>query len=353
MLSDINAKLVISHSDVAGCLEDHKGKAILFDQMEDQLNRYSSDNLDTKPSPSHMAYVIYTSGSTGQPKGVMIQHGSLFNHMLWMLDKFDFTENDIILQRTSFSFDASVWEFFAPLLIGARLALYPASLEKDVSSLSRFMSDFAISIAQFTPSIFSFIQEERTSRSLASKLIFLGGDVIQEKSINYILQDHKTTYVNLYGPTESTIDVISTRVHKDCQSNKVLGCPIDNVKVYILDKNARLIPIGVVGELYIGGVGLARGYLNRPDLTAERFIPDPFSEEPGARLYRTGDLARYLPDGNIEYVGRIDHQVKIRGYRIELGEIESVLRKHPDIKDTVVIDFQETDHKFLVAYLVS
>ncbi|MBY0272386.1 MAG: amino acid adenylation domain-containing protein, partial [Alphaproteobacteria bacterium] len=350
MLSDISSQLVISHSDVVGCIEEYKGKTILVDQMEDQLKRFSSDNLDTKPSPSHMAYVIYTSGSTGQPKGVMVQHSSLVNCVRVVEQETKATKSNKYLALTAMTFDVSVIDYALPLTIGSSVIIASDLVRKNPFQIIEHLNKYLITGMQGTPSNFSLL---------------LGCDVELKKNITFLsageaLPLHlaeklsaKGILYNLYGPTEATIYSSCLDFQPNESSDISIGKPIDNLYLYILDKYQRHAPFGTVGELYIGGIGLARGYLNRPDLTAERFIPDPFSDEPGARLYRTGDLARYLPDGNIEYVGRIDHQVKIRGYRIELGEIESVLRKYPDIKDTVVIDAQENDHKFLIGYLVS
>lgn len=315
---------------------------------------------DTKPvtavSLDAPAYVIYTSGSTGKPKGVMITHRAICNHMLWMQMEFPFTATDRVLQKTPFSFDASVWEFYAPLLTGGRLVMARPAGHQDLDYLIRTINEQQITILQLVPSLLQLLVAEsefKTCRSL--RRVFCGGEPLTLELQERFFAQLPASLTNLYGPTEATIDstYFTCSPHRHYRAVPI-GRPVSGLRAYILDSALQPVPIGVAGELHIGGVGLARGYLNRPQLTEEKFIPDPFSGEPGARLYKTGDLARYLPDGNIEYLSRLDHQTKVRGFRIELGEVEAMLDQHPVVRDSVVIVREDQPgDKYLVAYIVT
>ncbi|WP_334190226.1 non-ribosomal peptide synthetase, partial [Noviherbaspirillum sp.] len=315
---------------------------------------------DTDPAlagltPSHLAYIIYTSGSTGAPKGVMVEHRSLANHIAWQVGSFGFSETDAVLQRTSISFDASVWELWTPLAIGARLVLLPSPLERDAAGIARIIVDRQVSIAQFVPSLLRLVLQEHEGRGALCNFLFSGGEPLDAELAAQARACARHAFVNLYGPTEATVDSISWRCSEGGVPQVVpIGRPIDNAQVYILDRHGDPVPIGAVGEIHIGGAGVARGYWNRPELTAERFLPDPFSTTPGARMYRSGDLGRYLPDGNIEFKGRNDQQVKIRGYRIEPGEVEAALLSHPDVTQAVVLACEDqSGDRRLVAYYVA
>jgi amino acid adenylation domain-containing protein len=303
----------------------------------------------------NLAYVIYTSGSTGTPKGVMISHRALCNHMCWLQDTYPLTPADRVLQKTAFSFDVSIWEFFWPLLTGARLVLARPGGQGDPAYLVELIVSEQISVIYFVASMLSvFLQAPGLQRCQPLKHVFCGGEALPFSVQQRFFAQLPTQLHNIYGPTETTIDVTSWTCQPESSRQVVpIGRPIANTQIYLLDPFLQPVPVGIPGELYIGGANLARGYLNRPDLTAERFLPHPFSQEPGARLYRTGDLVRYLPDGSLEFLGRLDQQVKLRGFRIELGEIEAVLSQHPAVHQTAVVAREDVPgDKRLVAYVV-
>jgi tyrocidine synthetase-3 len=323
------------------------------------------DNLECVSKSNDLAYVIYTSGSTGQPKGVMVEHQSLVNRLKWMQKRYPLTKDDIVLQKTPFTFDVSVWELFWWALEGATLCLLEPGGEREPGKVLQTIEEQQVTIMHFVPSMLHTFMEYTETESAIDRLstlrqVFASGEALgvahAYKFGELVTAIHGTQLTNLYGPTEATIDV----TYYDCRPledrpSVPIGRPIDNIRIYVLDNQRRLQPIGVPGEVYIGGVGIARGYLNRPELTAEKFIDDSFTAGVGGgRLYRTGDLARWLPDGNLEYLGRMDDQVKIRGYRIELGEIESQLERIQAVKEAVVIAREEVgDTPYLCAYVVS
>ncbi|MGH3873694.1 MAG: amino acid adenylation domain-containing protein [Pseudonocardiaceae bacterium] len=305
----------------------------------------------------HPAYVIYTSGSTGQPKGVVVHHRAAVNHMLWMQDALPLSEHDTVLHRTSFTFDASVWELFAPLMAGARLLLTPPDAHRDPSALAQLIVHHGVTVLQVVPALLApLLQQPAAEQWPALRRLYCGGEALTGHLwARCRSQLASTTVYNLYGPTETCIDALfHTCRDTDATTATVpIGRPITNTQVYVLDAGLQLVPPGVAGELYIAGTGLARGYLHRPGLTAGRFVANSYGP-PGTRLYRTGDLVRWLADGNVEFLDRADDQVKIRGYRIEPGEIETVLAAHPDIAQAAVIAREDrSDGKRLVAYLVA
>ncbi|MEW6737661.1 MAG: amino acid adenylation domain-containing protein, partial [Acidobacteriota bacterium] len=353
MLSDSQAHLLLRQEQIVG-LKPGERIGQRMDSVWQVIEQEQSGNPKVELNADNLAYVIYTSGSTGEPKGVMVTHQAIGNHMRWMQTTFGFIASDRVLQKTPFSFDASVWEFYAPLLVGGQLVLAEPESHKDVAYIANTISRQEITIVQFVPSLLQMlIAAEQISECSCLRLVYCGGEPLSEELLKEFFSQSQAALINLYGPTEATIDSTYWVCQKD-YNNVPIGKAIDNVETFILDSYLQPVPIGVAGELYISGMGLARGYLNRPELTAERFIPNPFSEEPGTRLYKTGDLCRYLPDGNIEYLGRTDHQVKIRGYRIELGEIEAALAQYPTIQECVVIAREdEPGNKRLVAYLIA
>jgi amino acid adenylation domain-containing protein len=300
-------------------------------------------------------YVLYTSGSTGKPKGVVITHRALSNQMAWMQAAFAWTQNDRFLQKTPISFDASVWEFHAPLLAGATLIMAQPEGHRDGEYLVRAIREHNVTVLQTVPSLLRLLLDQKDFGKCRSlKQVHCGGESLPADLVMRFFDCLDAQLHNLYGPTEACINAAWwTCRHGERRTNIPIGHPISNMKIYLLDRFLQPVPVGVPGELHIAGAGLSRGYLNRPELTAERFIPDIFSLEPGARLYRTGDLARYLPGGEIEFLGRIDTQVKLRGFRIELQEIETVLAEHACVKETVVtsVEFSPGD-TCLVAYVV-
>ncbi|WP_130908985.1 non-ribosomal peptide synthetase, partial [Pseudomonas antarctica] len=285
----------------------------------------------------HQAYVIYTSGSTGQPKGVINEHAGVVNRLLWMQDAYGLKAHDAVLQKTPFSFDVSVWEFFWPLFTGARLVMARPGGHKEPEYLCDVIEAEQITTLHFVPSMLDvFLAHGDVSQAAGLVRVMCSGEALPGNLVRRFKQQLPGIGLyNLYGPTEAAVDVTAWNCARpDVPDNTPIGKPIANTRMYLLDAQLQPVPLGVVGELFIGGVQVARGYLNRPELTAERFLKDPFTK---GRMYRTGDVGRYLPDGNIEYLGRNDDQVKIRGLRIELGEIQARLLEHPQVNEAVVV----------------
>ena len=329
--------------------EIHK---ISLDAEWDEIELFSSENPKNLTAPENLAYMIYTSGSTGRPKGTMLQHRGLVNLTLEQIKDFQLDENCRALQFASFSFDASVSEIFTTLISGAALYLAPKEKIMPGPDLTGFLKENKITTITLPPSVLSILGNEGFDdlKTLVSAGEACSKAVAEKWSVN-------RRFLNAYGPTENTVCASSFHVDEiPDRPFMPIGKPIGNVRLYILDEHEHIVPIGVPGELHIAGVNLARGYYHRPDLTAEKFVPNPYSDVPGDRLYKTGDLARFLPDGNIEFLGRIDHQVKLRGFRIELGEIEQVLVQHEAIHEVVVLVRQLPGRKssdaLLVAYIV-
>ncbi|MFE7559171.1 amino acid adenylation domain-containing protein [Kitasatospora sp. NPDC057500] len=285
-----------------------------------------------------LAYVIYTSGSTGTPKGVMNVHAAIRNRLLWMQDAYRLDATDRVLQKTPFSFDVSVWEFFWPLAAGATLVLARPGGHRDPGYLARTIRAERITTVHFVPSMLQLFLQEEVEECTGLRRVVCSGEALPRDLQDRFLARSGARLYNLYGPTEAAVDVThwTCRPDGDPLRPVPIGRPIANTRIHVLDGAGRPVPVGVPGELYIGGRGLARGYLNRPELTAERFVPDPFGPDPAARLYRTGDLARFREDGAVEFLGRLDHQVKLRGLRIEPGEIEAALTAHPGVREAVV-----------------
>ncbi|SDI21682.1 amino acid adenylation domain-containing protein [Pseudomonas sp. BS3767] len=308
-------------------------------------------------TPQHLAYVIYTSGSTGKPKGVANQHDGVVNRLWWAKSEYRIGAEDRVLQKTPFGFDVSVWEIFLPLLAGAQLVMARPGGHQDPHYLMEVIERRSISMLHFVPSMLqAFVNQTPAGRCSTLKRVLCSGEALPHA---LLLQGQahfpKSELHNLYGPTEAAIDVTAWHYVAEQDIGIVpIGRPIANTQIYLLDAHGQPVPIGVSGEIHIGGIGVARGYLNRPELTAERFLEDPFSTEPAARMYRSGDLGRWLADGNIEYLGRNDDQVKLRGYRIELGEIESQLAGCPGVREAVVLAREHRPgDKRLVAYLTA
>ncbi|MEI5640036.1 MULTISPECIES: non-ribosomal peptide synthetase [unclassified Pseudoalteromonas] len=324
----------------------------LFAQYDPSTKAKSELGLST----DNLAYVIYTSGSTGKPKGVMIEHQALFNRIHWMHNKYGMSNDDRVLQKTPYSFDVSVWEFMWTLAYGAQLVVAKPEGHKEPDYLCQLIEQHQVTKLHFVPSMLGLILETKQfSDCLSLKQVFCSGEALQQSQVEAFRQVLPSCQLhNLYGPTEAAIDVSYWDCSGDISKGVPIGKPIDNTQLYILDPNLNLVPEGAVGELHIGGDGLARGYLNRPELTAERFIANPFYNEEqkncSQRLYKTGDLARFRADGVIEYQGRIDHQVKIHGLRIELGEIEHQLSSLDMVDSALVIAQQLSGSTQLVGY---
>jgi amino acid adenylation domain-containing protein len=300
---------------------------------------------------NHLAYLIYTSGSTGQPKGVEIAHQALVNFLHSMNQKLGLRKQDTLLAITTFSFDIAALELFLPLMVGARLVIARREIARDGIELVAQLVRSGATVMQATPATWRLLIAAGWEGS-PGLTILCGGEALLCELAQQLLRRCAALW-NLYGPTETTIWSTVARIEA-ADGPISIGLPIANTQLYLLDRDLQPVPIGVPGELYIGGVGLARGYLNQPEVTAAKFIPDPFGKEPGARLYKTGDLARYWPDGRVEFLGRLDHQVKLRGYRIELEEIEATLAKHPAVREHVVLVREDKpSEKRLIAYIVA
>ena len=329
----------------------HSANVLCIDSDWDRIAQQGTENPEGQGSPEDLAYIIYTSGSTGSPKGVQIPHRAVVNFMSSMQRQLQLTQKDALLAVTTLSFDIAGLEMFLPLIAGARIELASHEDAMDGTRLTQKLSSSGITLMQATPATWRLLIESGWHGSDNLKIL-CGGEAMPH-DLAKPLRARCSTLWNMYGPTETTIWSTAHRVEAEDKSISI-GRPIHNTQIYVLDSNLQPVPIGIPGELCIGGVGVARGYLHLPELTSEKFIPDPFSTESGARLYKTGDLARYLPDGSLDLVGRIDHQIKIRGFRIEPGEIESTLTQCPGVLQAVVVTREDTpDEKKLVAYLTT
>jgi amino acid adenylation domain-containing protein len=302
----------------------------------------------------HLAYEIFTSGSTGAPKGVMVTHGALRNHMLWLQATYPLAASDAVLHKTPIAFDVSLLELLWPFLVGARLVMAPVDAHRDPAALVRLIRDERVTTVYFVASVLPvFLEEDGVESCRSLRRVFCGGEALTPDTRDLCLRRLDAALCNIYGPTETCIDVTSWDCRTARDAPRVpIGHPIANAQVHVLDPRLEPVPVGIVGEICVGGVPLARGYCNRPELTAERFVPEPHGHRPGARLYRTGDLGRRRSDGALEFVGRRDGQVKVRGFRIELGEIEQALERHPDVRQAVVVVHgRESADQRLVAFV--
>jgi amino acid adenylation domain-containing protein len=366
MLEDACAPVLLTLAKLAPVLPTSQAHAVSLDTDWDQIAQQSTQNPASQVTGHNLAYVIYTSGSTGEPKGAMNTHAGIRNRLLWMQETYQLTAVDRVMQKTPFSFDVSVWEFFWPLLTGACLVVARPEGHKDSAYLVRTIVEQKVTTLHFVPSMLQmFVEDPEVEMCRSLKRVICSGEALPFDLQERFFARLDAELHNLYGPTEAAVDVTCWACERESRSRTVpIGRPIANTQIYLLDSNLRLVPMGVPGELHIGGVGLGRGYLNRPDLTAERFIPNPFTPpyamggdiEGCLRLYKTGDLARYRPDGNIEFLGRMDYQVKVHGHRIELGGIEAVLEQHPTVRKAVVVvrgTGDEPDDKRLAAYIVA
>lgn len=365
MLEDARLGIVLTQNHLCKSpVTDTQGLCLDNAVIQQQLAAQPTTNLQTKwlgLHPNHLSYVIYTSGSTGKPKGVMVEHQAIVNRIDWMDREYGSEPTDRILQKTPFSFDVSVWEFFWPLAVGAGLVLAKPGGHKDPAYLSALIRDQQITKLHFVPAMLgSMLLHGGLSTCTTLQQVFCSGEALPlQHAKDFQASCAWAELHNLYGPTEAAIDVSywACSPSDDDLNSVPIGRAIQNIQLHVLNAQRRPVPQGVAGELHIGGVGLARGYLNRPDLTAEKFIFNQFHEENiSARLYKTGDLVCWLPDGNLEFLGRIDDQVKIRGFRIELGEIESTLCTHQDVKGAIVVVKDSSSivgDKRLIAYVVS
>lgn len=356
MLEDAQVAVVLVQPHLLAELPACAAHTVLLDGSWAAFSMEPTENLQPTCAPHNLAYVIFTSGSTGRPKGAMNEHGGVCNLLLWLCREYSLAGHDRVLQKTPFSFDVSVWELFCPLIAGPRLVLAHPDGHRDSAYLARLIRDAGITTLHFVPSMLQvFMEAHGFDECRSLKRVFCGGEALPSDLLERFFARFPALELhNHYGPTEAAVDATFWACQPGREDRRVpIGRPLANTSTYILDTRGQPVPIGVSGELHIGGVQVGRGYLNRPELTAERFVPDPFSADAGARLYRTGDLARYLPDGNIDFLGRIDHQVKLRGFRIELGEIEAVLMHQPQLREAVVLLREDTPgDPRLVAYVV-
>jgi aspartate racemase len=370
MLADSQAGVLLTQQQLLGVLPDHSAQVVCLDKDWEAIAQQSQENPFNQTTPENLAYIIYTSGSTGKPKGVMIPHRGLVNHNVAIAKQFNLQPSDRVLQFSSISFDIAVEELFPSWISGAALIVRPEEILSSIKDFLHFVAKEQVTLLDLPTAFWQVLVNElyrvKTPLPASLRLVVVGGEKASRSAYLTWLElvGDYPRWLNTYGPTETTVtatlyDPASHPESDQALSEIPIGRPIANVQVYILDQQLQPVPIGVPGELHIGGAGLARGYLNRPELTAEKFIPNPFvdtrtlTSEAEARLYKTGDLVRYLPDGNIEYIGRLDNQVKIRGFRIELGEIEAVLEQHPAVQQMVVLVREdEPGRKRLVAYVV-
>jgi amino acid adenylation domain-containing protein/non-ribosomal peptide synthase protein (TIGR01720 family) len=350
MLEDARVPVVLTQAHLVQGLPDHAGTLRLDADWDAKVARQGTHDPPRSASPRSLAYVVYTSGSTGRPKGVMVEHASLLNLVAWHNASYHVGPEDRATQVASFAFDASVWEMWPPLAAGASLHLPDEDSRSDPGQLRAWLLRHGITVCFVPTPLAEGLVAAQWPAETPLRLLLTGGDRLARAPPLPL----PFRFVNHYGPTESTVVASSATVEPGSEGAPPIGRPIANTRLHVLDAHMNPVPVGVAGELYIGGDGLARGYLHRPDLTRERFVPDTLTGKPDARLYRTGDLARHRADGQLEFLGRLDHQVKIRGYRIELGEVEAALAKSPLVREAVVVAREDSPgQRRLVAYVVA
>jgi len=362
ILKDAEAPILLTQKRLLSGLPAHVSRVICLDEDAGEIAKESAKNPGELADAESLAYVIYTSGSTGKPKGTLVTHYNVVRLFQATEGWFHFGEKDVWTLFHSHAFDFSVWEIWGALLYGGKLVVVPYLVSRSPEAFYSLLKKEGVTVLNQTPSAFrQLIQVDEATRfdndPLALRYVIFGGEALEFQSLKSWFERHGDEHpqlINMYGITETTVHVSYRPVKiSDVGSGSLIGEPIPDLQIYILDPHLEPTPIGVAGEIYVGGMGVARGYLNRPELNAEKFIPDRFRQKPGERLYRSGDLARYMANGDIEYLGRIDHQIKIRGYRIELGEIETRLMTHPNVRETVVLALDDAGDKRLIAYLVA
>ncbi len=362
ILSDAAVSVLLTQQHLIENLPQHQTRVVCLDTNWENIAQQSQQNPISECTTDNLAYIIYTSGSTGQPKGVLVNHSNVVRLFTATESWYNFNQQDIWTLFHSIAFDFSVWEIWGALLYGGQLVVVPYWLSRSPEDFYKLLLTQQVTVLNQTPSAFrQLIQVEESlenTNNLSLRKVIFGGEALQLESLRPWFERHgdqSPQLINMYGITETTVHVTYrplTMADLEVTSASLIGRPIGDLQVYLLDRYGQAVPIGVPGEMHIGGAGVVRGYLNRPELTPERFIPNRFSDKPNARLYKSGDQARYLPNGDIEYLGRIDHQVKVRGFRIELGEIEAVITQHPIIRETVVVVYEESaDSQGIVAYI--
>jgi amino acid adenylation domain-containing protein/FkbH-like protein len=361
MVEDAKPPVVLTQYELKELLPDVEGQVVAMDADWAEIEREDATDLVCPARPENLAYIIYTSGSTGRPKGCQITHANVVRLFHATQAWYGFDEHDVWTMFHSYAFDFSVWELWGALIYGGRVVVVPYLVSRSSEEFYRLLETEQVTVLNQTPSSFRQLMHAEemlgVSKDLALRYVIFGGEALEMQSLRPWFQRHgdvKPRLVNMYGITETTVHVTYRPLSlQDTAAGSVIGCPIPDLQVYLLDRHLQPTPVGVPGEMYVGGAGVARGYLNRPDLNSERFIPDMFRPGADKRLYKSGDQARRLANGDIEYLGRIDQQVKIRGFRIELGEIETVLASHPGVRESVVvINSDESGEKRLIAYLV-
>ncbi|MGH9764404.1 MAG: non-ribosomal peptide synthetase, partial [Blastocatellia bacterium] len=356
MLDDSCAAVLLAQRRLLDLLPVSNAQRISIDEPGRGTVSPAIARLERSDLIERLAYVIYTSGSTGRPKGVSISHRAICNRLLWMQKAFPLAADDRVLQKTPVSFDASVWELFLPLIAGAQVILCRQDGHKDTSYMASLITEARVTVLQVVPSLLqALLAEPKLAECVSLRRVFSGGEALSAPATRRFLEVGSWKLTNLYGPTETSIDATFFECERgDDRVTIPIGRPLDDVRVHILGAGGELAPLGVPGEIHIGGAGLARGYLKRPDLSAERFVPDEFGDRPGERLYKSGDVGRYLDDGLIEHLGRADDQIKLRGLRIELGEIEFAISGHPDVaRSIVMVSGDQAGDRKLVGYYVS
>jgi amino acid adenylation domain-containing protein len=349
MLEDAQVRVIVTEERLLSSLPVTDARHVCLDRDRDAIQSAPSGPPNAECHPEQLAYVIYTSGSTGKPKGVEIPHGALVNFLTTMGDRPGLGADDVLLAVTTLSFDIAGLELYLPLLVGGTLVVAGQHETGDPRRLMELMERHRVSVMQATPTTWRMLIDAGWSGHPGLKVL-CGGEALPALLAEQLLERDVALW-NMYGPTETTIWSTTDRLRQG--EPLTIGGPIGNTALYVLDGNLQRLPVGLAGELHIGGLGLARGYRNRPDLTSERFIPDPFAGSPDARMYKTGDLVRYRSDGRVEFLGRLDHQVKVRGFRIELGEIESVLTRHPAVNSAVAVAREDTPgDPRIVAYVI-
>lgn len=355
MLEDAQASVLLTHERMGAILPAHTTRVVYIDTHGEEIARQSSTNPVNRTTAAHLAYVMYTSGSTGTPKGIGIPHAAI-NRLVFNTNYIDLCRDDRIAQASNASFDAATFEFWGALLHGALLVGISRDVALSPREFATQLDAQGITTLFLTTALFNQLAREVPGAFAALRHVLFGGEAVDPRWVREVLRHGPPKHLlHVYGPTESTTYATWYRIQHvpETATTVPIGGPLSNTTTYVLDQHMQPVPVGIPGELYIGGDGLARGYHQRPALTAERFVPHPFSDQPGSRLYKTGDLVRYLPDGAIEFIGRTDHQVKIRGFRIEPGEIEAALATHSAIREAVVLAREDTPgERRLVAYVV-